>query len=139
MDNTRCKKLINKKSEAYKKFRMGQISREENNRIKNEMSSKINKAKHEFYKNSFELFNGNIKKSWGLLNELMKKTKSKRADTHLIVDTKKIVEPYAVANTFAKYFSSVGNTLENSTEINTLITVTSLSWSIGCPCSDQDN
>ena len=44
----------------------------------------------------------------------MKKTKTKRADTHLIVDTKKIVEPYAVANTFAKYFSSVGNTLENS-------------------------
>ena len=48
------KKLINKKSEAFKKYRLGLISKEENNRIKNEMSSKINKAKHEFYKNSFE-------------------------------------------------------------------------------------
>ena len=60
--------------------------------LKTEMSSKINKAKHEFFKNSVELFNGNIKKSWGLLNELMKKTKTKRADPHLILDTKKIVE-----------------------------------------------
>ena len=42
-----------------------------NKRIKNEMSSKINKAKYEFYKNSFEIFKGNIKKSWSILHELM--------------------------------------------------------------------
>ena len=67
------KKLINKQSDAYKKYRLGQISKEENNRIKNEMSSKINKAKYEFYKNSFEIFKVNIKKSWSILHELMKK------------------------------------------------------------------
>ena len=76
------KKLINKKSEAYKKYRQGLLTREENNRIKNEVSSKINKAKHEYYKNSFELFKGNIKKSWNLINELKGKKKSKREDIH---------------------------------------------------------
>ena len=108
------KKLINKKSETYKKYRLGLISREENNRIKNEMSSKINKAKHEFYKNSFEVYRGNIKKSWGLLHELMKKKNSKHTDIHLKVGNRKIVEPLEVANTFAKYFSSVGEILENN-------------------------
>ena len=108
------KKLINKKSEAFKKYRLGLISKEENNRIKNEMSSKINKAKHEFYKNSFELFKGNIKKSWSILHELMKKKQSKREEIQLKVDTKIIVEPYEVANTFANYFSSVGSTLESN-------------------------
>ena len=108
------KKLINKKSEAYKKYRQGLLTREENNRIKNEVSSKINKSKHEYYKNSFELFKDNIKKSWNLINELKGKKKSKREDIHLSVDSKNIVEPYEVANTFAKYFSSVGNILENN-------------------------
>ena len=108
------KNLINKKSEAFKKYRLGVISREENNRIKNEMSSKINKAKHEYHKNSFELFKGNIKKSWDLLHDLMKKRNLKRDDIHLVVESEKIVEPSKVANTFAKYFSSVGLTLENN-------------------------
>ena len=69
------KKLINKKSDAYKKYRLGIISKEENNRIKNEMGAKINKAKHEFYKNSFDSFKSNAKKSWNLLHHLMGKKK----------------------------------------------------------------
>ena len=108
------KKLINKKSEAYKKYRQGLISKEENNRIKNEISSKINKAKHEFYKDSFELFKGNAKKSWNLLHDLMGKKNSKHEDIQLIIDSDKIAEPNKVANIFAKYFSTVGNVLENN-------------------------
>ena len=121
------KKLINKKSEAFKKFRLGLISRDENNRIKNEMSSKINKAKYEFYKNSFDVFKNNTNKSWSLLHELMGKKHVKRDDIHLTVNSKKIVEPYEVANTFAKYFSSVGNMLENN-----------LALSDQCPVSHID-
>ena len=78
------------------------------------MSSKINKAKHEFYKNSFELFKGNAKKSWNLLHELMGRKKSKHEDIQLLVGADKIVEPHKVANTFANYFSSVGSVLENN-------------------------
>ena len=117
------KRLINKKSDAYKKFRLGLISKEENNRIKNELGYKINKAKHDFYKNSFELFRSNAKKSWTLLNDLMGKKKSKHEDIQLLVGTDKIVEPHKVANIFANYFSSVGNTLENNlsqTDLNPL-------------------
>ena len=108
------KHLINKKSEAFKKYRLGLISREDNNRIKNEMSSKINKHKYEFYKNSFDAFKGNMKKSWNLLHDLMKKKNFKREDIHLLVGTEQIVEPTRVANTFANYFSNVGNNLENN-------------------------
>lgn len=110
------KQLINKKSEAFKKLRLGLISKEENNRIKNEISSKINKAKHEYYKNSFELFRGKVKKSWDLIHDLMRNKNSKSEDIHLKVQTKEIVMASEVANTFAKYFSGVGNTLENNLE-----------------------
>ena len=44
----------------------------------------------------------------------MKKKQSKREEIQLNVDTKIIVEPYEVANTFANYFSSVGSTLESN-------------------------
>ena len=78
------------------------------------MGAKINKAKHEFYKNSFELFKGNAKKSWTLLHDLMGKKKSKHENIQLNVGSDKITEPLKVANTFAKYFSSVGNSLEQN-------------------------
>ena len=39
------KKLINQKSIAFRKYRNGEITKEENNRIKNYVSAKVNKAK----------------------------------------------------------------------------------------------
>ena len=59
------------------------------------MGYKINKAKHEFYKNSFQLFKSNAKKSWNLLNNLMGKKKSKHEDIEPIVGSDKIVKPFA--------------------------------------------
>ena len=44
----------------------------------------------------------------------MGRKKSKHEDIQLLVGADKIVEPQKVANTFAKYFSSVGSVLENN-------------------------
>ena len=50
------KKLINLKSEYFKMFRRGLITRESNNLVKNLVNREIRKAKFDFYKN---LFNAN--------------------------------------------------------------------------------
>ena len=62
-------------------------------------------------------------KSRGLYSMTSWEKKCKHEDIQLIIGTDKIVEPHKVANAFANYFSSIGNTLENNlsqTDLNPL-------------------
>ena len=110
------KNLINKKSENYKKFRNGEISKVTNNRLKNKLNSQINKAKNEYYRNAFSRFRNNAKKSWKILSELMGKN-SPRTDTiSLIENDVEITETQDVVDLFADYFGNIGENLESTLE-----------------------
>ena len=108
------KRMINKKSDSFKKLRRGEISREENNRQKNLLNSQIKKAKNDFYVNSFELHKKNMKKSWGILKSLMGRNSSKNSVSCLMKDNVKLTETSQIVEHFSEFFSSVGNNLENS-------------------------
>ena len=114
------KHLINKKSQAFKQFRNGQISKEENNRIKNEINSKIRKAKFDYFRCSFERFKGNMKKSWNLLSNLMGRKKNKREIITLLDGTTELVDEGDVANKFADYFSTIGQNLDSNLQNSTV-------------------
>ena len=72
------KQLINLKSEYCKKRRNGEISRAENNRLKNRINFQVKSAKNEYYKNAFTMYQKNMKKSWNTLRELLGTKKSQR-------------------------------------------------------------
>ena len=110
------KQLINKKSESYKKFRLGQISRATNNANKNYFNRKIEQAKIQFFSSNFEKFKKDTKKCWGTLHTLMGKTKSRRENICLLENDAEITDPQEIANKFVDFFALVGQNLENNLE-----------------------
>ena len=58
---------IKLKSNYYKLFKNGLISREENNRLKNRLNKEINRDKNDYYKNVFANSSNNKKKNHGKL------------------------------------------------------------------------
>ena len=108
------KQLINLKSEYCKKFRKGEISRAENNRLKNRINFQVNAAKNKYYKNAFTVYRRNMEKSWNTLRELLGTKKSHKEIISLLNDDVEITESAEIANQFADYFSSIGTNLHSS-------------------------
>ena len=109
------KRLINIKSESFRKLKHGLITKEENNTIKNLINAKVNKAKDKYYRTAFDIYKNNAKKSWKLLGELMGRNGSKKDYINsLVEDGVEITGDQQIANTFADYFSNIGSELENA-------------------------
>ena len=109
------KKLIDKKSESFKKFRNGLITRAENNRLKNHINAQVNKAKNKYYTETFYTYRKNMKKSCSLLQDLMGTKKSKREITCLL-DEDELSCTEDIVNKFANFFSTVGSNLDSRLE-----------------------
>ena len=107
------KRLINEKSDLFKKFRRGVITREENNTKKNQLNKQINKAKNQFFLNAFELFKNDSKRKWKLLNGLMGKDKKKNEIIEILDGADLLTDTEDIVNKFADFFSSVGRTLDS--------------------------
>ena len=110
------KLLINNKSESFKKFRNGLITRAENNRFKNQINAKINKAKNKYYIDALTAFRNNMKKSWNLIQGLMGRKKSRRDIISLMDGNVELTETIDIVDKFADYFSSIGSKLESDLE-----------------------
>ena len=77
----------------------------------------IKKAKKLYYGEKFNKFNGNIKKTWQLINEL--RGKSKRSiKPSFMVDGNLIQDRRLIANGFNKYFTSIAKNLNDDIEAN---------------------
>ena len=61
------KKLLNKKSSFFKLFKLGLISKSENNRMRNYVNCEVRKAKRNYYQRSFDKAKNDMKKSWNLI------------------------------------------------------------------------
>ena len=108
------KRLINLKSESFRNYRRGLITKEENNRLKNHVNSQVNKAKHEYYITAFENSKNNSKKTWDVLGQLMGKNKSKMNNITLLGETGETNDSSDVANIFANYFKNIGQNLDSN-------------------------
>ena len=112
------KHLINQKSAAYKNFRLGHISKENNNAIKNRLNRQINKMKINFFSSSFEAFKKNSKKCWNTLFDLTGTNKTRRDNISLLENDTEIKNPQDVVDTFSNFFANVGRNLEQLLENN---------------------
>merc|ERR1712030_236402 len=80
------KQLIDKKSKAFKQLRLGQISIEANNLIRNEVNQAVRSVKATFYQSAFHQSNNNMKKNWNLLKSLLGTNKTKNDIETIAVD-----------------------------------------------------
>ena len=67
-------------------------------------------AKHKYYGNKFNKFNGNMRKTWQLINELRGKVKHKNKPSFKI-DGQLVHDKRIISNGFNKYFTSVAENM----------------------------
>ncbi|NRB82089.1 MAG: hypothetical protein HRU38_26130 [Saccharospirillaceae bacterium] len=106
---------INKKNYLYKIWKK---TKSKNNKSGSEtayqnykkhrqlLNNVIKNAKSNYYSDKFEVANGNIKKTWEVINELRGKKKGSLKPS-FILDDKLIKDRRVIANEFNKYFTSI--------------------------------
>ena len=102
---------IKLKSNYYKQYRNGIISKEENNRLKNKLNKEINRDKNTYYNNIFSKFKCNGKKSWSILHSLLGTKNKNNSVDKIFADAKSDSDRVKIVNRFNDFFTSIGNTL----------------------------
>ena len=98
--------LINQKSVYFELFRLGIVTKRENNNFKNKVRTAINKAKFMYYKKVFDDSFGNMKLTWKTLNNLMGRD-TKKSIKSIIFESEEIFDDKNIADIFNKYFANV--------------------------------
>ena len=101
---------IKTKSNYYKQFRNGSITREEHNRLKNRLNKEINRDKTVYYQALFSNSEGNVKKSWNTINSLLG-THNKNAADKIFGGVVSDAGKTKIVNKFNDFFAGIGNTL----------------------------
>lgn len=105
------KKRINLKSVIFKDYKMGKISREHKNSLRNSINSEIRRAKNFYYSKLFADNRNNTRKKWGVLSGLMGSNSKKKAIDKIVVGGVEFANPTDIAEQFNNHFSSVGDKL----------------------------
>ena len=92
------------------------VSEREFRRYRNYVSGRIVQARRSYYENKFEEFRGDMRRTWGLINDLVGKSTSGRSSRHvkLVVGDATYDNDEEVCNLFNSHFSSVGRDIANS-------------------------
>ena len=81
---------------------------------------RISKKRH--YKEKFEQTQGNVKKTWSLINKIINKNKSnKNFPSAFSYNENDITDPYEIANKFNEYFANVGPKLAEKVPSSSLM------------------
>ena len=110
-------KSSKKKQKLYEKFLKRKTPRNEDNykNYKRLFESVKLKSKANYYKESLDKYQHNIKKTWDVIKEVIGNTKSKShtLPKRIVVNNIEITEKKAIAELFNKYFVNVGPNLAN--------------------------
>lgn len=102
------------KDRLYRRYKRHPITRrEEFKRYKNAFTKLTNIARENYIQNLIETSQGNSKKVWKILSNLLGKTKQSNSDS-IIIDDEVITDPQTISNAFNNYFNSIPNTLSES-------------------------
>ena len=110
--NDEIKKLINKKSNSLKNYRLGLITKAENNVTRNIVNCAVRNAKRKYYLNAYNQASHDIGKSWNITRELMGINRPKSTIDKMLFDNVEYTQPLDIANQFNRYFCSIGEELD---------------------------
>ena len=94
------------KSFYFKQFKLGLIDDNFNKIYKNRLPVVIRNAKKLYYKNAFDCYKKNIKKTCQTIKHLIGSDVGRERVRSLFVDGREIVDTKQIANEFNNYFSS---------------------------------
>jgi len=106
---------INRKYYLFKMYKRNQISFERYNCYKNALTSLIRRTKERYYRNKFSSSVNNSKKTWGLVNSLIRSSKKcVRSVQEIDILGRRITDPESISCQFNEYFSSVALKLDDA-------------------------
>ena len=112
------KAMIKEKSTQYKLFRMGIISRDANNRFRNNVNREVRHAKSTYYINRFNLYKHDLRKNWDLLRNLLGSKKKSNFVEELVSDGITFTSQTDIVEKFNDFFTSIANNLDRNLPVN---------------------
>ena len=105
---------INQKSEYFKLYRQGFITKETNNRMKNKISKEVKEAKNKYYKKLLGLYKSDIRRSWQIIKQLCGNPRNKENIVKLLDDDVELTDRRLIANKFMDFFSNIASELDQN-------------------------
>ena len=105
--------VIKLKSHYFKLFKLGFVTRGENNAFRNRVTSMITKTKSRYYKQLFERNRNDIRSTWQTIHNLTGRKSSHDAVKNLLWNGVEFSNSNEISNIFNNYFSTVANDLNN--------------------------
>lgn len=118
------KLLIKEKDRMQKKYAKYPITfGEQYKRLRNYVTNEIRKAKHKYYRNKLDLSFGNSKKTWKVINEIVKPNNEKKNKSIKFINPSNpeevITDDKLICETFNNYYVNAGKNLsDNITDNN---------------------
>ena len=123
-----CKNFIpiNHRDELYRKLKshnrhdlMYEIHKNNYKEYNKFLKGIIKDCKTNYYRNEFEKYKDNIKKSWQTINQILNRDKcTSKFPSHVIVNNAKVRDRKEIANHFNDYFSKIGEKLSDRISSN---------------------
>ena len=102
---------IKRKSEYYKMYKSGRISKQENNYYKNRLNKDIQNDKKLFLKKTFENAKNNMAKSWKIIKSLVGTNITKKDADFIFKQAASTQQKQTIANNFNNFFATIGSVL----------------------------
>ena len=84
------------------------------------LKKNIREAKKNYYENQFQSFKSDIRKTWGIISEILsKKHRNKNSIKWIVINSKTIKDSQQIAEKFNDFFLNIGKNLAASLEKNT--------------------
>ena len=113
--NSNLLKLIKSKSQYFHLFKIGVVSRAENNAFKNKVKLIIKKAKLNFYRNLFQKYKNNLKKTWDTMKSLISnKIENNSIKSIVATNGLEYSNDADISEILNNYFCHVATNLESS-------------------------
>ena len=105
---------INRKHNLYKLVRQNLYDKELYKRYSNILTSLLRTSKTLYYKQQFDLYKNDIKKTWAIINNTIKPGKKFESVLKLYHNNETITDPVQIAETLNSHFAGIGLALRNA-------------------------
>ena len=105
------RKMCRKKNILYRKYLRNptEYRRSVYTQQRNKVSSAIRHEKQNYYRNRFSKVRNDIKGTWGVINDVLNKTRTKVQSFNIKHNNMDISNPQEVVNLYNEYFRSIGS------------------------------
>ena len=102
---------IKKRQNLFILYKLGRISHQYFSRFRNDVTNSLRSARFNYLKNKFDEYKNNMKKTWTLINDIMRPNKSSRKFSELKLGNSVLTRDEDMANALNEYFVNVGENI----------------------------